>query len=118
MTSFSSQGGCRPAAFVGHEREFSELNVILADVGAKPASSVGLERKGRDALLEVRSRKSGPGEILRGMRLAIHPSLPLLQYREFSVREVLHRVCKASRECGWRIAAQCRELPDPCRRSP
>jgi hypothetical protein len=56
MTSSGAQHGRRPSTtFVGHEREFSELNVILADVGAKPASSVGLERKGRDALLEVRS---------------------------------------------------------------
>ena len=33
MTSSSAQDRRRPpAAFVGHEREFSELNVILADV--------------------------------------------------------------------------------------
>ena len=50
MTSFSSQGGCRPAAFVRHEREFSELNVIVADVAQSPLAP-WLERKGRDALL-------------------------------------------------------------------
>jgi len=33
MTSSSAQDGGRPpAAFVGHEREFSELNRILVDV--------------------------------------------------------------------------------------
>jgi hypothetical protein len=33
MTSSSSQDRRRPpAAFVGHEREFSELDVIVADV--------------------------------------------------------------------------------------
>ena len=37
MTSSSAQDGRRPpAAFVGHELEFSELNMILADVAQSP----------------------------------------------------------------------------------
>ena len=56
MTSSSAQDRRRPpAAFVGHEREFSELNVILADVAQKPTSSVRPSGRWRDALLEVRS---------------------------------------------------------------
>jgi len=56
MTASSAQDGRRPsAAFVGHEREFSELNVILADVAQKPTSSVRPSGRWRDALLEVRS---------------------------------------------------------------
>ena len=31
MTSSSAQDGRLPAAFVGHEREFFELNVVVAD---------------------------------------------------------------------------------------
>jgi len=32
MTSSSAQDGRLPAAFVGHEREFSELNRIFTDL--------------------------------------------------------------------------------------
>jgi hypothetical protein len=36
MTSFSAQDRRRlPVAFEGHEREFSELNVIVADVAQR-----------------------------------------------------------------------------------
>jgi hypothetical protein len=40
MTSSSAQDGRRPpTAFVRHEREFSELHIILADVVQSPLAS-------------------------------------------------------------------------------
>ena len=51
MTSSNAQDRrWPPAAFVRHEREFSELNVIVADVAQSPLAP-WLERKGRVALL-------------------------------------------------------------------
>jgi hypothetical protein len=56
MTSSSVQDGRRPqGAFVGRERELSELNINFCRCCSKPSSSLKLERKGCDALLEVRS---------------------------------------------------------------
>ena len=54
MTSSNRQDGrWPPAAFVGHELGFSELNRVLAAVAQSPLAR--REREGRDALLEVRS---------------------------------------------------------------
>jgi len=40
MTYSSAQDRRRlPTAFVGHEREFSELHIILADVAQSPLAS-------------------------------------------------------------------------------
>jgi len=54
------------------------------------------------------AEKSGPGEILRRMRVAVHSLLPLLQDGEFSHSEVLHRVGKAPRERRRQISAHWR----------
>jgi hypothetical protein len=55
MTSSSAQDGRLPAAFVGARARVLRIERGCGRCGAQPVSSVGLERKGRDALLEVRS---------------------------------------------------------------
>ena len=55
MTSSSAQDGRRPDGLVrGARARVLRVEQDFRRSGAKPASSVGLERKGRDALLEVR----------------------------------------------------------------